>query len=702
MPITNLLEVNACVALKPSDRLEVRSVVCPHLPWLDRDTIVWPSVRTALEEPLQQAVTQLLTIGQSAVLEKAIATASSALGELLLREFRIAAGVRLTVHIEEQAEGVGEAILSRLTEKERESTGQLLNNGQISWKPFDEIAEAQSIQLSQKDVTVENGSVALIPGTRNRVLLRTKRGFFLGGLRFFGNPCLGEVEESRAISEGSTLVTLPEIAVAEYACLNRTAGRVELECLVGSAGRAVGPVKVNVSVPPLKHPPVAVFVDMGSTMTKLLVVELTTSPLPDTPSDGGWLEQLRRDLHQADSEKGRADRIASIEPPKATADFISERGLPAFDKAALDKLPAEALVSWFESAIRALAGFVACSKMRLISHVFWSFPDTRKRDFTALNEELNRRVGRVVLDRIEIVPEHHCLRRNFGGVLHFLASKAQAQHRDRTDAQKHNKSIENQKSEADATFSKEQKAYGKKSWFVRLFHSAPEAPDTSKLRQVQVPTLDEWHKQFRHINAAETLDEMVVIDAGGYSLDVFAHTESGMPLARSFAVGGSMLTSRLRRFLADERGVALEDLPWNETEERKCRICDYDEPEEHRPAFRRCRELTAEIYDPALHEMADWIAPQSASRGIPVVLTGGGMGNRFLRERIRDILRDHGVRSHATDTVELSGLLAKNTTSMEAQQFALFNAIPREFGDRSPVPWYDILGGLTQHAATDE
>ena len=49
MSVSNGLQIKSTFALLATDRLEVRSVECSHMPWLDRDASVWPSVRAALE-----------------------------------------------------------------------------------------------------------------------------------------------------------------------------------------------------------------------------------------------------------------------------------------------------------------------------------------------------------------------------------------------------------------------------------------------------------------------------------------------------------------------------------------------------------------------------------------------------------------------------------------------------------------------------
>ena len=310
-------------------------------------------------------------------------------------------------------------------------------------------------------------------------------------------------------------------------------------------------------------------------------------------------------------------------------------------------------------------------------------------------------MGHAVLGRIFILAEHDCLRLRFGKILHTLAQQAQNQHREKTEAEKSNQNRQKELAAANDEYRGKQKEYDKSWFFVRWVTATPKQPNSESYKELEVPTLEEWHHSFRHINADAALENSVVFDAGGYSLDVFAKFGSSERLAASYEIGGNLMTDRLRQFLAEERRVSVEEVPWGEAESRKRDICGSAQPQEHRAAYRRCRELTAEIYDEKLNQIAKWIAKRGASKGVPVILTGGGMGNRFLRERIKDILKEHGLRSHATHSVELTTLLSEDAALHSTPtNVDLFNAVSKAFSDEQPVTWYDILGGLAQDAFT--
>ena len=123
MSVSNTLEIKTAVALVAPDRLEVRSATSAHLPWLDRDETVWPSVRAALELPFCEALEGIGKEGSQALV-KAIAKAKVSMQELLEREFRIVADVSLLVRVEENGVDVGEGVMRGLSDATRQQIGE--------------------------------------------------------------------------------------------------------------------------------------------------------------------------------------------------------------------------------------------------------------------------------------------------------------------------------------------------------------------------------------------------------------------------------------------------------------------------------------------------------------------------------------------------------------------------------------------------
>ena len=408
---------------------------------------------------------------------------------------------------------------------------------------------------------------------------------------------------------------------------------------------------------------------------------------------------MRSRLYEA--ARGDCDPTAVfMREPEETSTFLTTRGLPSFDKGALDSGSPEALATWVASTVRGLARLSANDMNAMLSYVFWSFPQTHDRDFSYLNEAVNRLTGHLLLGQIHILPEHDCLRRRFGSVLTHLATLAQRRRSEREQiiASNDGKRADFERATADYRTAK---ADYERRWISRLWTRKPIHPDANAYHEQPVPTLEEWHQQFLDLQADPALQEVLIVDAGGYSLDVFlrvGHDSEIQVFSQSFAAGGAQMTTGVRSFLAAQRGCAPEDVSWDEAERRKCEAC----LGEGMDLSHRCRELTEEIYQRTLAQLAAWGKPYVAARAIPIILTGGGMANPHLRALLQAEFARQGIASAYTNSAELFSIL-KQLSPAEQAGHPLFCALSCGFSPRTqPRLNYDIIGGLAQAAVEFE
>jgi hypothetical protein len=694
MQISNTLDIKITAALVAADRVVVQHADCSHLPWLDRDLTVWSNAQPKLQDSLNEALGIIAEARNRAPAQPLLDGTNKVLSALL-RLYGVVVDFRPRLRLEEHAPGLADTLLAGLDDQARERIYARLSEDRIDWVPFENVLEANASELTVKDLQLGTEAVAIELGHAASLNLTSSKSVLLRGIAIsvgaetIAERCCSIVLEKDRCER----IELPEIPVRAYRTVKSKGGVVGLELSVGSAPCRIGPIELRLTVPELDGSPLALFVDLGSTNTKMLRIAL---PAGEAPSD--WRAALQRQLEEAAHEKLPADAV-NFPAPQPTPIFLSDRGLPPFDKEHLDKAPPEDLALWLASAIRALAQFAARERGSLLSHVFWSFPQTGGRDFAGLNRTIAKIAGAVVLDRIHVAAEHDCLRRRFAGVLEQLSASAQQREKDQREAEQKNKKLREENERAWERYRDKEKEYENKPFFVRWFKNKPSEPGSH--HEQEVPRLEHWHRQFLELQVRPGLDEVLILDAGGYSLDAYARVRNSaksQEFTRSFAAGGVRMTERVRETLAARRGLALEEVVWGEAENIKRETCVSDE---HAGLSADCRKLTAEIYSPALREVAEWIRDHTRSRGLPLILTGGAMANCFLHELLVAVLKEHGLSSASTTTVELVGLIRLPTA--DQSRHALFSAVACAFDPKTdPRLDYDVLGGLVQYAASTE
>src|SRR4051812_10785985 len=88
-------------------------------------------------------------------------------------------------------------------------------------------------------------------------------------------------------------------------------------------------------------------------------------------------------------------------------------------------------------------------------------------------------------------------------------------------------------------YSEARKEYDKTFVLWRVFKARPAEPGA--VSEQALPSLEDWHRHFIELRVRPGLDEVLIMDAGGYSLDVYARARHGSQpkeFTRSFAAGG--------------------------------------------------------------------------------------------------------------------------------------------------------------------
>lgn len=665
----NALDMQLTIAVGDGGALKILGADCRHLPWLAHHNGFPKPLRERLKTALASGLACLADENASAPLADALATLRDAVAGFLSDQEWINAAIHMRVCAEEHAPDAGIGLFATFTAAAREACEQEVRVGGMGWRPFDVLIEENARDLTAVDVGLQAEPITIRVGETIQMALEPARAFLLAGVRLVASGmAIAENADPCIIRAGSSVLALPQIPVRHFAAIGAAGGEVELILIVGTQRREISCGSLRLEPPVLPEAPIALFIDMGSTTTKSLRVHLRGA----TTSQTNVGSSLQNEIDAAAKSDGAPSWVAMHEP-EGTPEYLERLGIAPFNKAALAAGGDDALAAWVAGAIPQFARHAAEHRNATLSHVFWSFPQTGVRDFVRLNVELQRLAGAFVLDRVAILPEHECLRRRFGDVLSRLAGAARAR------KHKHDKAAR-KKREYD------------ESWFiVRWFSKKPGS----------VPELQEWHKRFVKLGADAELREVVIIDAGGFSLDVHAAVRRDgeeCQFEQSFSAGGTALTERFREFLAGERGIALTAIDSNEAETIKLRVCSDEANNAHGYAS-QLRELTAEIYTPHLREVAAWVRERTGAKALPVILTGGGMENGFLRELVRQTLAEHDLACDFITSVELQTLISRDVPADEHGPLRLFMRLTTAFDDRTqPRLEYDVVGGLLEAA----
>lgn len=488
--------------------------------------------------------------------------------------------------------------------------------------------------------------------------------------------------ETREVFTHTTrFLTLPTLPVRCYSALKR-AGVVALRLYVdGSKHIEFANVPARAFEPAAKS--VALFVDLGSTSTKL--IELPAAEAADP----------REALHVALRESVAEEERTSAHEPRETEDLIRTLGLPRFVKAEMGLTDHSVVARWFADATASLAAHYATAQDRLVLSVAWSFPSIDGRSVETVSSRLGEMASDCVLVGATLLAEHASLRSRFGTVLRGLAAMAHDRKQERDVVVAKNDETEAALQGAQADYATRKRRHDKSFW-RRLFLRTPRGPDPSQYATVEVPSLDDWHSRLLEIRVDSRLRDVLILDAGGYSLDVYCQISDGAPFGQSFAVGGELLTGRVRAYLEE---VAKRDVPLPEAEARKLRECTS-------PGGGVLADLlkawTEELYSPAIEHVVAWVAEHAKTIGLPLIATGGAMLNPHLQLLIRQRLDARDVKVVATNALELAALVG-GLRDPVPEGLSRFRFITHKFAPSRNYAsiFYDVAGGLFEAAAEE-
>lgn len=366
---------------------------------------------------------------------------------------------------------------------------------------------------------------------------------------------------------------------------------------------------------------------------------------------------------------------------------------------------------WLSRALPSLRQWVGREHAAFLGDVHVSLPTTKRFDVERLAVEIgaqqagplavSAREHLVSAGKVRLAPEHAFLARHYLDVLRVLqdAAKTYAERFSSNEALRVAQA--SRRASWDAKDA-ELRRYKNKFFLARWFSTKPKGPSGSRptiSRSLTDP--EAWMIDL--IERPEQLDRVLLLDAGGLSLDVAALEGHRLvkELSHSFdACGGEALSTKLGRGQTGPRGTrhkAQLALRWR------------DAPNANDPQQREYIEATRALYEPVLRPLFTALGSRWRRSGESVVLlTGGGSRNPHLRDLVGELAAEAGLQPTVADAPYIQEVL------QEARRFAeplpeLESASIRRFEEtqawserRERQPWarYDkfaVVGGMLVH-----
>ena len=403
------------------------------------------------------------------------------------------------------------------------------------------------------------------------------------------------------------------------------------------------------------------------------------------------------------------DDDAIDEHDQDTDSLVRAWGIPPYRKSELvaDSTGGKWL-DWLSRALPALRQWVGREHAAFLGDVHVSLPTTKRFDVERLAQAigarksdpvaLSAREHLVCSGAVHLAPEHAFLARHYLDVLRVLQDAAKAYSKRFTS----NEAVRVAQGSKRASWDSQAAAlqrHKNKFFLARWFSKKPTGPSGSRPTISRALTDPEaW--MFDLIERPEQLDRVLLLDAGGLSLDVAALEGHRLvrELSHSFdGCGGEELSRQIARGQTGPRGTrhkAQLALRWR------------DAPNPRDPQQREYIDTTRALYEPELGPLLrDLGSRWKRSRASVVLLTGGGSRNPHLRDLVGELAAEVGLQPTVADAPYIQEMLhqarafAEPLPELESTTIHRFEETQTWSERRERQPWarYDkfaVVGGM--------
>jgi hypothetical protein len=393
---------------------------------LESDRIPWVSEAGAspslpLRSILETHFVPLISSGQPATSEirDAIRESVNKIQAHLKTEFGICCETRLHFRFEEQKARAVAKIKGRLgVGRDGEAPESFWPGpipGRIEFKSLTETSLMNAETITVSNFSVSKPEIDLIPGEGFEFVLTSKKPVICRKLTILHED-LELIESGVPIQFQAGSSQTVNFACPRASHFQRLVGNTsrELSLRLNLDGRSKPIILKGVlhhQAVRLEGPPVSLFLDVGSSFTKFMSVELKAEEETTRAPKADLSSRLRDALERAIQGK---DECILLDEPVPTQQFTVNYGLSQAPKEILDLYGDEELAAHFAKSIAGLASRFYRSENRLVGDVYWAFPNTKSRDFNAITTQVNRSLEGAVKGRVYLVPEAECLRLQFG------------------------------------------------------------------------------------------------------------------------------------------------------------------------------------------------------------------------------------------------------------------------------------------------
>ena len=416
----------------------------------------------------------------------------------------------------------------------------------------------------------------------------------------------------------------------------------------------------------------------------------------------------------------RIDGNEPIELDQDTVTLTEEWKIDAYRKSdIISDTTGERWSDWVARALPALRCWVGSEHKAYLRNVHLSLPSTRQFDVISLARRVlsdapssnshfftSQRALRSAITHnllaqgtVVLVPEHELVATHYLDVLRVLQRAAQAYAR---QFKSHNERIEDAKKRQQEWDTQQTKVKEYESrWFLsRLFNARPTGPNGSRPtvdEQIQNPA-DWMNKLIEH---PEQFDHVILLDAGGLSLDVSVLERHELVRALShsdISCGGEAISLQIGRREPGPRGTRYKAQLGPRWESNK----DLSDP-----AQREYRDVTRELYGPVLTQVIRELGETRWKKSpyCCVLLTGGGSRNPHFKEYINELAIDVGLIATVVDAPLVQDLVrqarefSNPLQELDSDAVRRFEATQRwsERRERQSFARYDkfaVVGGM--------
>jgi hypothetical protein len=696
--IDNTLELELTLAVL-ADRISLVSVTSQEIPWLE-DGINGSGIRQLVESCL---LTKLHEAPSMAEIKSALCKLSAMIASNLAIEARIFCGVTFSLILEEHAPESFDMLARKFSIPDGNAAGiasQLgLRKGPV-YLGWEQVDSDNASKIESGHLIYEGIQIELMPGHGSLIIIKNT---FDGGAVYcekvrlcHGQDTIAEgLVNTRMVQGQQVAVRVPAVPVHHYGMFTDAETMLGLEVKLRGRDEFIRLGEIVCRGAVLGRSPVVLFLDVGSFSTKMMTLDLGEEA-SNTNLEGSSLADKCRDRI---SYAVRQDAsVLTLDQPTETRQFCLDYNLSKLPKETLDELTDGELAMHFAQSIIRLAQRFYRREQRLIAEVYWAFPNTGTRDFQKLNEMIQESAGASISGRAHLIAEAECLRHEFTPVVAKLAPVAVRKRQKVEEDKARKKASIKERGEVEQLW-REYKQQAVLVRFVKSFFGRrPRDPATFHQAEIQIPTLEKWHRILAAIN---NHDEFLALDAGGYSLDAYGTFGDTCFKPASYTAGGSKITEAIRQRLAEVAGKPLEEIQCADAERAKLTICEDPDGQQGNPLLELCRNVTDEVYGAVIDDILGKIPHK---HGFPVILTGQASRNRFLCRLLEEKLKAKGLKTVPMDARMLYHALRSIPENMD-DSLGLFAGIAANFrGLWQPPEWApatDIIGGLAQCSLRD-